>query len=176
MQPEKVDETAKKLQSEQWKCFTEFPFSQRTLNCFSSAEICSVERLTKMTAQQMQKFRNIGRSGMMEIRLALARINLSLQGEPIYNPPEPSETDSLKSRLGILEQKRDEILVRIQQLKSQIMAQRPLKRKPPKNPERDYQLFARWKQVRDYEVVAHEFGVSSKKVRSVVQNRAAQRQ
>lgn len=170
-----MEEASQQIHQEQWKRFIEFPFSQRALTCFENAGIHSVDRLTKTTAQEIQKYRNVGRSVMMEIRLAIAHMDLSLEGEPIYRLPEPSETDGLKTRLKALEQNRDEILVQIQQLKSKITAQRPLKRQPPKNPEFDSRLFARWKQVRDYEVVAREFSVSPKKVRTVIQNRVAQR-
>ena len=121
-----------------------------------------------MNLQELRKCRNVGRSVIMEIRLALSRMNLSLEGESVYRLHDPDESNDLKARLNILEQKRDELLVEIQHLKSQIMAQRPLKRKPAKNPELDRRLYDRWKTVRDYKIVAQEFGVTTNKVRAVV--------
>ena len=168
-----MEEPANQASQEQWKFFMEFPFSQRVQNVFVNAEINSIDRLTKTNAQEICKYRNVGRLAVMEIRLALARMNLSLDGEPVYKLPELIETDQLKERLMALEQRRDEILVQIQQLKAQIGTQKSLRRKPQKNPDLDKKILARWKEMQDYKIIAEEFGVTMNKVRAVVVGRFA---
>jgi hypothetical protein len=168
-----MDSTIHHTEEQRWKYFREYPFSNRALNFFVNLEIHSVDRLTKMNIQELRKYRNVGRSTVMEIRLALARMNLSLEGEPVYVPAESNEAEDLKIRLEILEEKRDEILTQIRQLKLQITAQKPLRRAPPKNPELNKKLLARWKEVRDWNIVAQEFGVTVNKVRNIVVRRFA---
>jgi hypothetical protein len=111
-----------------WVRFLTFPFSARARGLFQRAGIWSIDQLTGKTAREVFMWRGAGRSVLTEVRMGLARVGLSLKGEPVYDPAQLGEREALQARLRMLHRKQSQIQVRIQQLKLQIAAQKEKKK------------------------------------------------
>jgi hypothetical protein len=61
---------------------TEMEFSIRVRNCLGNNKITHAGQLTELTAKELRRIPNIGRVSVNEIRQELARLGLSLKGEP----------------------------------------------------------------------------------------------
>jgi DNA-directed RNA polymerase subunit alpha len=63
------------------KSIEEIEWTVRTLNCFKSDNIQTINQLVKLSGHQLLKIPNFGRKSLKEVRDELANLNLKLNGD-----------------------------------------------------------------------------------------------
>ena len=153
-------------ESPEWRKFLCYPFSARTLNFFSNANIKSVSRLAAMSKKEILRYRNVGWKTVVEIKIALAN-QASPQGTATSSLNDAAQSDAISKRqeIEMLLEEQIKLEAQLRRVKDQLLeARASIPNKPSVKPA----VFARWLELRDPNAVAREFCLTPSKVKSIV--------
>ena len=145
-----------------WDVFLQWPFSGRARSFLIRSDIRDVADLLAKDSHDLSKYRGVGKTLMMELRIALGRHGLALRGE---QPMVADESEPMQTLLAKEEKLKAE-LRDVRQKITDLRAAGAVKRQQQSS--LASQVIAKWLAIRDRQGVAVELGLDRATVNAIV--------